>query len=273
VADFYSPPYTVIGQIDGRSRSVAAELYRNIAAPMHVVSLEEAELLKLVCNAFHALKIGFANEVGRLSDSLGLNGHTVMQLVCADTKLNISPAYLKPGFAFGGSCLLKDLRSLTSQARRLGAELPVLESIVVTNRLQVETTRLKISALNVRRVTILGLSFKMNTDDLRESPVIDLIQALRRDGMDIAVYDPDVCLDKMLGSNREYVERRLPKIRHILHASLGEVLHGSEAVVVTQARPEFKATLDNLPEHVAVLDLVRLREPLAPGESYQSASW
>jgi GDP-mannose 6-dehydrogenase len=189
-----------------------------------------------------------------------------MRLVCADTKLNISPAYLRPGFAFGGSCLLKDLRSLTSQARRLGAELPVLESIAVTNRVQVETTRAKISALNVRRVAILGLSFKMNTDDLRESPVIDLIQALRRDGMDTAVYDPDVCLDKILGSNREYVERELPQIRHILRHSLGEVLHGCEAVVVTQARPEFKAALANLPEHVAVLDLVRVREPLESGE-------
>jgi GDP-mannose 6-dehydrogenase len=271
VADFYSPPYTVIGQLDGRCGSLATELYRGIAAPVHVVSVEEAELLKLACNAFHALKIGFANEIGRLSDRLGLDGHTVMRLVCADTKLNISPAYLKPGFAFGGSCLVKDLSCLTSQARRLGAELPLLESITVSNRLQVETTRAKIAALNVRRAAILGLSFKMNTDDLRESPVIDLIESLNRDGIDVAVYDPQVCLDQMLGSNREYVESRLPQIRDILGDSLGKVLEGRDAVVVTQARPEFKAALIDLPGHVAVFDLVRLCEPLRSRENHQDA--
>ena len=210
VADFYSPPYTVVGQLDTRSGCVAAELYQGIAAPLHTVSLEEAELLKLASNAFHALKIGFANEVGRLCDRLGLDSHAAMGLVCADTKLNISPAYLKPGFAFGGSCLPKDLRSLISHARRLGAELPILESIAASNRLQVEAVRLKVRALNVQRVAVLGLSFKMHTDDVRESPVISLIQSLWRDGMDITVYDPDVCLDEMLGSNREYVERQLP---------------------------------------------------------------
>jgi GDP-mannose 6-dehydrogenase len=273
VADFYSPPYTVVGQLDPRSGSIAAELYRHITAPLHTLSIEEAELLKLASNAFHALKIGFANEVGRLCDRLGLDSHEVMGLFCADTKLNISPAYLKPGPAFGGSCLPKDLRSLTSHARRLGAELPILESIMVSNGLQVEAVRSKIHALNVRRVALLGLSFKIHTDDVRESPVISLIQSLWRDGLDITVYDPDVRLDEMLGSNRDYVEHQLPQIHRILRPSLRDALDGCQAVIVSQKRPEFSAAVQDLPSHVAVVDLVRLYRSQRPRDNYRGISW
>jgi GDP-mannose 6-dehydrogenase len=269
VADFHSPPYTVIGQLDSRSGGVVAQVYQGIAAPVHLVSFEEAELLKLASNAFHALKIGFANEMGRLCDRLSLNSHAVMRLLCADTKLNISPAYLKPGFAFGGSCLPKDLRSLTFHARRLGAEVPILESIAVSNCLQVEAARLKVLALNVQRVAVLGLTFKTHTDDLRESPVISLIQGLWRDGMDITVYDPDVCLDDMLGSNREYMARELPQIRRILCQSVQEALHGRQAVIVSQKRPEFSAAVQGLPSHVAVLDLVRFHRSLHLRENHK----
>jgi GDP-mannose 6-dehydrogenase len=258
VADFHSPSYTIIGQLDNHSGYVASELYKSIIAPVHTVSFEEAELLKLASNAFHALKIGFANEMGRLCDQLSLNSHAVMQLLCADTKLNISPAYLKPGFAFGGSCLPKDLRSLTFHARRLSAEVPILESIAVSNRLQVEAAHLKVLAMNVQRVAVLGLTFKTHTDDLRESPVISLIQGLWRDGIDITAYDPDLCLDDMLGSNREYMERELPQIHRILCQSVQEALHGRQAVIVSQKRAEFNVAVQDLPSHVAVLDLVRL---------------
>jgi GDP-mannose 6-dehydrogenase len=258
VGDFFSPPYTVIGQLDCRSGDVASSLYKEIAAPLKAVSLEEAEMLKLASNAFHALKIGFANEVGRLCDRLGLDSHAVMQLVCADTKLNISAAYLEPGFAFGGSCLLKDLRSLTSNANLLRAELPILQSIAVSNCLHVEETRLKVQALNVQRVAVLGLAFKMHTDDLRESPVISLIEALWRDGIDINVYDPDVRLEEMFGSNREYMERHMPQIPRILRESLDDALEGRQAVIVTQKRPEFRLAVQTLPGKIAVLDLVGL---------------
>ena len=258
VADFFSPPYTVVGQLDCRSGDVASALYEKIAAPLKAVGLEEAEMLKLASNAFHALKIGFANEVGRLCDRLGLDSHAVMQLVCADTKLNISAAYLEPGFAFGGSCLLKDLRSLTSNANLLRAELPILQSIAVSNCLQVEETRLKVQALNVQRVAVLGLAFKMHTDDLRESPVISLIEALWRDGIDINVYDPDVRLKEMFGSNREYMERHMPQIPRILRESLDDALEGRQAVIVTQKRPEFRLAVQTLPGKIAVLDLVGL---------------
>jgi GDP-mannose 6-dehydrogenase len=256
VADFMSPSQTVIGQLDSRSGELASELYEAIAAPINTVSLEEAELLKLASNAFHALKIGFANEMGRLCERLSLDSHALMRLLCADTKLNISSAYLEPGFAFGGSCLPKDLRSLTFHGRRLGAKLPILESIVVSNSLQVEAARSKVLALNVQRVAVLGVAFKTNTDDLRESPAINLIKGLLRDGMDITVYDPDVSLDDMLGSNREYIERELPQIRRILCSTIQKALHDRQAVIVSQNRPEFNAVVQELPSHVAVLDLV-----------------
>jgi GDP-mannose 6-dehydrogenase len=174
--------------------------------------------------------------------------------------LNISPAYLRPGFAFGGSCLPKDLRSLTVKARRLGAELPILEAVLPSNRLQIEEARCKILALGGRRVAVLGLSFKLGTDDLRESPVIDLIRALLRDGMDVLVYDPDVQPDEMLGSNREYLERQLPQITQILWPKLQEVLDTCQVIVVSQNRPEFAAALEGLKGHVAILDLVGLSE-------------
>ena len=275
ISDFHAPPYTVIGELDTRSGDLVESLYQDIEAPIYHVALEEAELLKLVSNAFHALKIGFANEIGRLCDRLGVDSHTVMQLVCADTKLNISPAYLRPGFAFGGSCLPKDLRALTFHARRLGVELPILEAVLPSNRLQIEAARLKVHELGAQRVAVLGLSFKPGTDDLRESPVINLIRDLWQDGVDVLVHDPDVQPDEMLGSNREYLERQLPQINQILRPRLEDALDGCQVVIVTQKRPEFTAALQALSSRVAVLDLVRLsEEPSSLGVTkYQGISW
>jgi GDP-mannose 6-dehydrogenase len=275
ISDFYAPPYTVIGELDGRSGDRLAELYRDIEAPVYRVSLEEAELLKLANNAFHALKIGFANEIGRLCDRLGVDSHAIMRLVCADTKLNISSAYLKPGFAFGGSCLPKDLRSLTFHARRLGVDLPILEAVLPSNRLQLEAARLKVHELGARRVAVLGLSFKPRTDDLRESPIIGLIRDLWQDGVDVLVHDPDVQPDTMLGSNREYLERQLPQIQQILRPHIADALQECHVVVVSQKRPEFTAALQALNGRVTVLDLVRLSEdPASLGVSkYRGISW
>jgi GDP-mannose 6-dehydrogenase len=275
ISDFYAPPYTVIGELDTRSGDQVEALYRDIKAPMYRGSLEKAEFLKLANNAFHALKIGFANEIGRLCDRLGVDSHALMRLVCADTKLNISSAYLKPGFAFGGSCLPKDLRSLTFHARRLGVELPILEAVLPSNRLQTEAARLKVHELGARRVAVLGLSFKPSTDDLRESPIIGLIRDLWQDGVDVLVHDPDVQPDTMLGSNREYLERQLPQIHQILCPHIAEALHECHVVVVSQKRPEFTAALRALNGHATVLDLVRLsEEPASLGVSkYRGISW
>lgn len=275
VADFRAPPYTIIGQLDDRSGDIMAEIYTGIERPVHRVTLEEAELLKLTNNAFHALKIGFANEIGRLCDRLGMDSHSVMRLVCADNKLNISPAYLQPGFAFGGSCLPKDLRSLTFNARRLAADLPILASILPSNSVQVEQVRLKVHALEAKRVAVLGLSFKPNTDDLRESPVIHLIQQLWRDGVDVCVYDPDIRLDDMLGANREYMERQLPQAHRIVRRSQEDALEGCQAVIISQKRPEFALGVLNLPDQVAILDLVRLdaAPELQNRPNYKGLAW
>jgi GDP-mannose 6-dehydrogenase len=275
VSDFFAPPYTVIGEFDKSSGDLIEALYRGIDARIYRVALEEAELLKIINNSFHALKIGFANEIGRLCGALGLDSHSIMNLVCADTKLNISPAYLRPGFAFGGSCLPKDLRSLTFSARRLGVSMPILDAVTPSNSLQIEAARIKVHELNPRRVGVLGLSFKAGTDDLRESPIIDLIRHLWQDGIDLLVHDPDIELDKMLGSNREYLERQLPQINEILCPQITDVLKASQVVIVSQKRPEFTAALQHLDSCVDVLDLVRLNEASTlPGISkYRGISW
>lgn len=258
IDDFYKPPYTVIGALDSRSGDLIEELYRNIDSTVYRVSLEQAEILKLCNNAFHALKIGFANEIGRVCDKIGVDSHAVMQLVCADKKLNISAAYLKPGFAFGGSCLPKDVRSLTFHARRLGVESPILEGILPSNRLQIDAARLKIIQTCAHRVGVLGLSFKPRTDDLRESPIIELIRMLWQDGLDVLVHDPDVQPEQMLGSNLEYLERQLPQIHRILRADVNEVLEKSQVIIVGQKRPEFTSLLSQLDGKLIVLDLVHL---------------
>lgn len=260
VNDFSTPPYTVIGEFDVRSGDAVSALYDEIDAPVLRVGMEEAEILKLANNAFHALKIGFANEIGRLCDALDIDSHVVMNMVCADDKLNISTAYLRPGFAFGGSCLPKDLRSIAYHARKESVSLPILDSILPSNRLQVEAARHKVHDLGVQRVGVLGLSFKTGTDDLRESPVIDLIRSLWQDGMDVVVFDPDVDPERMLGSNLEYLERQLPQIDRILRKSLADVLAESEAVVVTQKRREFLQGIQESTKEVAVVDLVRMTD-------------
>jgi len=275
IKDFYAPPYTVVGELDKRSGDLISELYGNIQAPLYRVALEEAELLKVVNNAFHALKVGFSNEIGRVCDRLGIDSHVVMQLVCADTKLNISPVYLKPGFAFGGSCLPKDLRSLTFNARRLGVEVPILDSVIPSNTLQIEAARIKVHETGAKHVGVLGLSFKAGTDDLRESPIISLIRQLWQDGLEISVYDPDVNLEVLLGSNLEYLRRQLPQINQILRTDINNVLNECQTLVISQKRPEFTAALVDLNTDIAVLDLVRLnKEPSISGLArYEGISW
>jgi len=275
IGDFFNPPYTVIGELDARSGDVVRQVYQGLQAQIFRVALEEAEVLKMTNNAFHAVKVGFANEIGRVCARLGIDSHVVMGMVCADTKLNISPAYLKPGFAIGGSCLPKDLRSLTLTARRLGVELPILEGILPSNRLQIEEARIKVHELNVQRVGVLGLSFKAGTDDLRESPIVDLIRSLWQDGIDTLVCDPDINLDTMLGSNREYLERQLPQIEDILRSDIAATVRQCQAVVVNQNRPEFRAALKGMDGGIAVIDLVRLDEKrsISGISTYRGISW
>lgn len=275
INDFFTPPYTIIGEMDQQFGKVAANLYYGIEAPIRHITLEEAEMLKVTNNAFHALKVGFGNEIGRLCDALDIDSHKIMDLVCMDKKLNISPAYLRPGFAFGGSCLPKDLRFLSFNARRLGVEIPILDSILPSNRVQVNAVRIKIHQMEAKRVGILGLSFKAQTDDLRESPIITLIRDLWEDGIDVRVHDPDVDPDVMLGSNLDYLERQLPQIRRILVKQPEDMIQKSEVVVMTQNRQEFVDALSLSRRDIPILDLVRFHpEPSTLGFSkYMGVSW
>ncbi len=275
IRDFYAPPYTIIGAYNERSGDVVEQLYEDIDAPVLRVVPEEAELLKLVNNSFHGLKIGFANEIGRICERLGINSHAIMQMVCADTKLNISKAYMKPGFAFGGSCLPKDIRSISYNAQRLGAKVPILDAILPSNNIQVEEALIKIQEMRVKRVGVLGLSFKPDTDDLRESPMITLIRHLWQDGIDVLVHDPDVQPELMLGGNKEYLERQLPQINQILRAKIEDVLDDCQVIVVSQKRPEFEEALRGLNGKAAILDLEHLiDEPAELGISkYCGISW
>jgi len=257
VDDFHSPPFTVVGALDDRSGDAVEALYAKLDAPVFRVALEQAETIKLACNAFHALKVGFANEIGRVCGAVAIDGREIMEMVCADTKLNISPAYLKPGFAFGGSCLPKDLRLLTANARRLGIELPILAGILPSNRLQIDAARAKIHSLGGQRVAVLGLSFKPHTDDVRESPTIELVRQLWEDGLDVVVHDPDIQLDEMLGSNWAHLERQLPQIREIARPSVEETLEAADIIVVSQRRPEFSEAVRRL-NNARVIDLVSM---------------
>jgi GDP-mannose 6-dehydrogenase len=273
VDDFYSPPFTVVGAIDDRSGTTVEALYEEVEAPVFRVSIEQAEMVKLACNAFHALKVGFANEIGRICDALSMDSRQVMEMLCEDKKLNISPAYLRPGFAFGGSCLPKDLRSLIADARRLGVEVPILEGVLPSNRLQIDSARAKIHALGGRRIAVLGLSFKPSTDDVRESPTIQLVRELWEEGFDVTVHDPDIRLEEMLGANRAFLERQLPQIGEIVRSSVPEALDGADVVVVSQRRREFTKALSRL-EPKKVLDLVSLDSlPASDDAVYRGISW
>lgn len=239
VSDFHAPPYHIIGELDSRSGSAVAALYAAVVAPNHHIRVEEAEIMKVVNNAFHALKIGFANEIGSLCTALELDARTIMNLVCADRKLNISPSYLRPGPAFGGSCLPKDLRNLLHEAHQLDLTLPILEGVLPSNHRVIERARQQVRDLKARHVCVLGVSFKPGTDDVRESPALELICGLRQDGIQVRAYDPDLELTRLTGSNLAYLCQSVPDFADMLCPTLAEALSGAEAVVICKEIPEF----------------------------------
>src|SRR5271165_432479 len=234
VKDFMEPSLVVVGSDNRAAALRVASLYASLPVDTSVVALRTAELIKYTCNTFHALKIAFANEIGTLSTSLGLDGAEVMETVCRDTKLNISPAYLKPGFAFGGSCLPKDLRALTYRARQLDLELPLLNSVMPSNEAHITRAFHRIMETGIRKIGVYGLSFKPDTDDLRESPGVALIERLIGKGIDVKVYDPYIQLDAIYGSNLAFLLSSLPHIGRSMEKSLEGILGWAELIVVTQ---------------------------------------
>jgi len=274
VEDHYNPPYTLIGSWNAKDGEQAASLYTKVSAPIHHVSVETAEMVKYACNAFHALKITFANEIGIVSQACAVDGPAVMGLVCADTKLNISPKYLMPGFAFGGSCLPKDLRALLYRAREADVELPMTRAILASNRHQIDRAIDMVVGLKKRRISLLGISFKAGTDDLRESPLVTLAEALIGKGLDVRIYDSEVSLARLVGANKEYIEREIPHIASLLLNDLAAVVDHGEVLIVGNGAPVFRTLPRYCRAGQIVIDLVRIPGLNAcEGIDYRGIAW
>ena len=274
VKDFYEPPFIVIGEETPYGGDLVAQMYEGIDAPIERTTYEVAEMLKYSCNAFHALKVAFANEMGTLAKSLGVDGHRVMQLFAMDRKLNVSPAYLKPGFAFGGSCLPKDLRLLMHTARQHDLALPLLTSILDSNRVHLDRALQRILATGEKRIGILGLSFKVGTDDLRESPSVVLIEALIGKGFEVKIYDSDVMLARLVGANKRFIDKEIPHISCLMSSDLKTVIDQSEVIVVSKPSPEFQDALVAHAGDKLIFDLARVSLNGAAGAMrYEGICW
>ncbi len=274
VKDFDAPPFTLVGVCEETAAEKVQELYAGIPAPFFVSSLEVAETVKYSSNIFHALKIAFANEIGSYCKTLGIDSHEVMDLFFQDAKLNLSRAYLRPGFAFGGSCLPKDLRALLYHAKINDLQLPLLEAIMPSNYLHVDRTVEMIRKLGKRKVGMLGLSFKDGTDDLRESPLVLLAEKLLGKGYEICIYDRDVSMARLMGANKEFIEKEIPHLSRLLARSLDEVLGFAEIVVIGNGNKEFATAFDKRKPEQIVIDLVRMLKDGGKSQpNYQGICW
>jgi GDP-mannose 6-dehydrogenase len=274
VADFLQPPYTILGAQSPKHLALLQELYKTVSAPIFETSIPVAEMVKYVSNAFHAVKVSFANEVGTLCQHLGLDTNAVTRIYTSDTKLNISPAYLSPGFAFGGSCLPKDLRALSYRAKELDLDLPLLDSVMRSNAVHVDRAVDAVLRTGKKNIAFLGLSFKAGTDDLRESPQVQVIKRLLGEGCRVKIWDRDVLLGRLAGSNRQYIEEVIPHIGSLLSSEFEEVVRSGAVVIIAT-----KIDKDGLARCVTadqiVIDLVNLDPATRPtlAASYQGICW
>ena len=274
IRDYDRPPFTVVGASNPEAVAVLRRLFGQLPCEFHVTSIRAAEMLKYCCNNFHALKITFANETARLCEALGVDPFEVMDLVCKDRQLNISPTYLKPGFAFGGSCLPKDLRATMYLAKSSDVDLPMHGAILASNRLHIEQAIKKVLASGKRRIGFIGLSFKPGTDDLRESPLVALAEHLIGKGMNLLIYDAEVHLSNLLGANRRFIEQQIPHIGSLIRSDLAEVVEGSDLLVVGLSDPHVSVSLAELarPDQI-ILDLVNLPSKKELRSSYEGLCW
>ncbi len=273
VHDYFHPPKTVIGQFNQASGDLLASLYAHLDAPMIRTEIETAEMVKYADNAWHALKVGFANEIGNVCKGLDVDGHRVMDIFCKDTKLNLSPYYLKPGFAFGGSCLPKDLRALLYKAKSMDMSLPILASILPSNEQQIDRGVRAVIDRGEKKVGVLGFSFKAGTDDLRESPVVELTERLIGKGFDLKIYDQNVSIASVHGANRDYILNHIPHISRLMVASVDEVLDHAQTIVIGNAAPEFQDVPRRLNNSQNVIDLVRISTSRSVAGVYEGICW
>ncbi|MGH8353600.1 MAG: GDP-mannose 6-dehydrogenase [Pseudomonas sp.] len=256
IKDYDFPPMTVIGELDSRSGDALEALYRELDAPIIRKDIEVAEMIKYTCNVWHAAKVTFANEIGNIAKAVGVDGREVMDVVCQDRKLNLSQYYLRPGFAFGGSCLPKDVRALTYRAGQLDVESPLLGSLMRSNAAQVQKAFDLIAGHDKRKIALLGLSFKAGTDDLRESPLVELAEMLIGKGFDLRIYDRNVEYARVYGANKDYIESKIPHVSSLLHSDFDEVIENADVIVLGNRDARFEALAQHAPDGKKVIDLV-----------------
>ena len=273
VKDFKSPPKTVIGELDKASGDLLASLYEKLDAPLIRTDLETAEMVKYVDNSWHALKIGFANEIGNLAKAFNIDAHAVMNIFTQDKKLNISSAYLTPGFAFGGSCLPKDLRALAYQAKVHDLQLPIMNAILPSNEMQVNRGLQLIIEKGNKKIGILGFSFKAGTDDLRESPMIEVIERLLGKGHDLRIYDKNVHIASLVGANRDFILNRIPHISKLMTDRMDAVLDHAETVVIGNKDPDFQDVPARLRNGQVLVDFVRIANRRSEKGKYDGICW
>jgi GDP-mannose 6-dehydrogenase len=256
--DFRNPPLTLVGHNHAADAAPTNALYEHVDAPLYSTSIRVAEMMKYTSNAWHAVKVVFANEIGNLCKRVGVDSHDVMDIFCRDEKLNLSPYYLKPGFAFGGSCLPKDVRALQYRAKEVDLEMPLIGSVLESNHLQVDHAIERIVEAGRKRIGLFGFSFKAGTDDLRESPMVVLAESLLGKGYQLCIYDRNVSLARLVGANRQYINEQIPHLSQHLCESIDEVIDRSDVIVIGNASPEFSEAVTRCRADQVVIDLVRI---------------
>lgn len=275
IADYDNPPFTIVG-VDDEDDFAVDELraiFDHLPCELIRTSIRTAEMLKYACNAFHAVKVTFANEIGRLCQSASVDPHEVMKFVCMDRQLNVSPAYLRPGFAFGGSCLPKDLNALLYLAKTNDVELPMLANVMASNRKHVDHAIAQVLETGRRRIGIVGLSFKSGTDDLRESPLVSMVECFIGKGLEVCIYDPAVNIARLIGANRRFIEESIPHIASLMTADFHELMEHAEVIVVALKSPEVLSALENARSDQRVLDLTQLPGRRVGEAIYRGVCW
>lgn len=272
VNDYYNPPLTLIGSENSKAAEKVAGLYRTLPGEVIITDTRIAELMKYVNNTFHALKISFGNEIGNICYELGIDSHKVMEIFCKDTQLNISPYYLKPGFAYGGSCLPKDLKGLQTLAHDLYIEVPLIDSINKTNEIQIQRAIKLIYRYWNKKLGFLGLSFKAGTDDLRNSPAVSVIEALLGKGCDISIYDKNINLAMLTGTNKDYIDSRIPHLATLLKDNPAKLIDESDVIIINTKEPEFMNLTAEINNKI-IIDFVRLNEKLISKSNYIGINW
>jgi GDP-mannose 6-dehydrogenase len=273
VHDYHNPPKTVIGELNPASGDLLASLYEGMPGAFIRTDIETAEMVKYADNCWHALKVGFANEIGNICKAVSVDSHRVMDIFCQDTKLNLSPYYLKPGFAFGGSCLPKDVRALLYKAKVMDVQVPILSAVLPSNQLQIERAVQAVMDRPGKKVGILGFSFKAGTDDLRESPIVTLTERLLGKGYDLRIYDENVKMASIHGANRDYILNHIPHISRLMVGSIDEVMGHADTIVIGNSAPEFKDVPKRLADGQTIIDLVRIADWRSVTGVYEGICW